>query len=312
MEDSALDGFLLEGDTEKLVTTLFADDTTVYLTEEDDYSYLIEILNTWCRVSGAKFNEQKTVLIPIGTREYRHGLLTSRKLKEGGESIPDGCAIAADGTPVRVLGAYVGNNVSNAEVWTPTLEKITLKLVRWSKGHPTQDGRQKIVGMDVGGMTQYLTKVQGMSPEVEEEVTKQIRNFMWDDKSPMVGMETLCAPIAEGGKGLLDIRARNEAIELMKVKTYLSKPEDRPRWAFVADRLIAQSSPVSQNVSDNLKTNPFLQSWSPGLTARSALPDSLKKMLSVAKKYNVTLDPPLVDVKLRREMPAWYTIKGLG
>ncbi|KAF9537726.1 hypothetical protein CPC08DRAFT_651660, partial [Agrocybe pediades] len=29
-------------------------------------------------------------------------------------------------------------------------------------------------------------------------------------------------------------------------------------------------------------------------------------MLSVAKKYNVTLDPPLVDVQLRREMPAWY------
>ncbi|KAF9554106.1 hypothetical protein CPC08DRAFT_621199, partial [Agrocybe pediades] len=133
LRDSALDGFHIEGDTEKLVTTLFADDTTIYMTEEDEYSYLLEILNKWCRVSGAKFNEQKTVLIPVGTQEYRHALLTSRKLKEGGESIPEGCAITADGTPVRVLGAFVGNNVSNVEVWSPTLEKITLKLAQWSK-----------------------------------------------------------------------------------------------------------------------------------------------------------------------------------
>ncbi|KAF9554105.1 hypothetical protein CPC08DRAFT_644739 [Agrocybe pediades] len=125
--------------------------------------------------------------------------------------------------------------------------------------------------MDVGGLTQYLTKVQGMSSEVEEEVIQKIRTFMWDDKSPMVGMETLCAPVEAGGKGLLDIKARNEAIELVKVRTYLSKPENRPRWAFVADRLIAQSSPLSQNVSDDLKVNPFLQSWSPGLTVRCRL-----------------------------------------
>ncbi|KAF9537727.1 hypothetical protein CPC08DRAFT_609668, partial [Agrocybe pediades] len=228
LRDSALDGFHIEGDTEKLVTTLFADDTTIYLTEEDEYSYLLEILNMWCRVSGAKFNEQKTVLIPIGTQEFRRVLLTTRKLKEGGESIPEGCAITADGTPVRVLGAYVGNNVSNVAVWAPTLEKITLKLAQWTKGQPTQDGRQKVVNMDVGGLTQYLTKVQGMSPEVEEEVNNKIRTFMWDDKSPMVGMETLCAPVQAGGKNLLDIKARNEAIELMKVKTYLSKPENRP------------------------------------------------------------------------------------
>ena len=70
LRDSTLKGLEIPGDTECLITTLFADDTTVYLSEEDKFDDLQQILQKWCHVSGAKFNVKKTVVIPAGTPEY--------------------------------------------------------------------------------------------------------------------------------------------------------------------------------------------------------------------------------------------------
>ena len=70
---------------EKVKVSLFADDTTVVLTEHDSLSNLIEILNKWCEVSGAKFNVENTEIIPIGTQEYREKLTRTRIINTAGE-----------------------------------------------------------------------------------------------------------------------------------------------------------------------------------------------------------------------------------
>jgi len=143
---------------------------------------------------------------------------------------------------VRVLGAYVGNNLSQTSVWTPTLEKIDAKLKRWKRSHPTQDGKWLIISMEIGGLTQYLTRVQGMPKEVEDSINWKITKFLWDNTSAMVNLETMTQPISKGGKKILDIKSRNEAIELMKIKSYLNFSPEHPRWAKVADMLIAEIS----------------------------------------------------------------------
>ena len=71
LRQSNLKGFELPGIRDKLIITLFADDTTVYLSEFDRFSDLEEILEKWCIASGACFNVSKTEIIPIGTEEYR-------------------------------------------------------------------------------------------------------------------------------------------------------------------------------------------------------------------------------------------------
>ena len=157
LQESNLSGFSINGEVDRLITTLFADDTTVYLSEGDSFTELQDILKKWCKVSGAKFNVNKTVIIPVGPQAYQQKVLTTRKINENQPPIPPEMQIAADGTPVRVLGAYVGNSVNQNAIWTPTLEKIDAKLKRWARSHPTQDGRRLIIGMEIGGLTQYLT-----------------------------------------------------------------------------------------------------------------------------------------------------------
>jgi hypothetical protein len=53
---------------ERILSCLFADDTTVFLSDRDTMRELTEILTKWCKASGAKFNIEKTIVIPLGAR----------------------------------------------------------------------------------------------------------------------------------------------------------------------------------------------------------------------------------------------------
>ncbi|KAF8902959.1 hypothetical protein CPB84DRAFT_1678498 [Gymnopilus junonius] len=126
-----------------------------------------------------------------------------------------------------------------------------------------------------------------MPPSVEKRLIKRIRKLMWDEKtmSP-VNIETLYAPINIGGRALLDIKARNEAIAVMWLKTYLDLSPTRPTWALVADSLMAENTPMSNsNVSQSIKMNYFLQSWKTRQTGN--IPRSIKCLLSTAKKFGL-------------------------
>lgn len=118
-----------------------------------------------------------------------------------------------DGEAILTLGAWVGNNVKQAGVWTQTLDKMEESLNQWELGHPTMEGCRLIVQMVVGGMTQFLTKVQGMPQEIEKRLEQRVRKFLWGNKNKInINKETIYARIAGGGWNLLDIPIRNKAI----------------------------------------------------------------------------------------------------
>ncbi|KAF8868735.1 hypothetical protein BD779DRAFT_1459341, partial [Infundibulicybe gibba] len=162
--------------------------------------------------------------------------------------------------------------------------------------------------MEVGDRTQYLTRVQGMPPGIEIRLTKTIRNFMWQDNTPAVSMDILYDETRKGGRRLLNIKNRNEAIELMKAKTYLQLDSKRGRWPKVADKLLGDNIPDSFRVSDKTSTvNMFLQNWS--ATTRSGytkLPNSLVRMVKAAKKHKVAFTPISLSRELKGQMPVWH------
>ena len=150
---------------EKAVTSLFADDTTVILTEHDSFSELIAILDEWCEVSGAKFNIEKTEIIPIGSPEYRRKLVETRDLNGTGETIPEQIHIARDHDATRILGAWVGNQVDPEEPWRKITETIEKDFKRWEARYPTLEGKRLIVQM-IAGVTNtatYLKDITHMS-----------------------------------------------------------------------------------------------------------------------------------------------------
>ncbi|KAJ7027442.1 hypothetical protein C8F04DRAFT_965206, partial [Mycena alexandri] len=162
--------------------------------------------------------------------------------------------------------------------------------------------------MVVGGMTQYLATVQGMPDDVEKRLERRVRDFLWAEKVRVsVNKETVYAPADMGGKDLLDIVARNEAIAVTWLKTYLSFGPDRPLWCFVTDEILAKKVPLGDfNVDEAMRVNAYLQTWAPYQSSWDLGSKDLAGIISVGKKYGVTIDNIAVSRKNQGDMPIWY------
>lgn len=304
LRQSGLSGFKAKDMAYRIVVTMFADDTTVYLTEKDDFSTLSEILTRWCKASGAKFNTSKTEIIPIGTKEYREKILTTRKINNSQESLPENVDIAKDGKATRILGAWIGNGTDENSIWSPTLDKIESALQRWERWHPTIEGRRIIIQRTIGSMTQYLTSAQGMPKDVEDLLMKRTREFAWDSGgNNSVSLDILHSPTNEGGKNILNLRDRNEAIELKWLKSLLAPSPERAPWTFFAHALIAKAARSSPVAKPEAKINTFLQTWEPSY---KKLPTHLKRILKTAKKFNVRWEAISIAPEIARQLPIWF------
>jgi hypothetical protein len=99
---------------------------------------------------------------------------------------------------------------------------------------------------------------QGMPKCIKSILIKMIRNFIWNDSNtPKIALETLYRPVEDRGLNLLDLTSRNEAIEIMWLKTYLKPSAKCPLWAMMTDILIDAAAPRETN--QKAKTNTFLQ-----------------------------------------------------
>jgi hypothetical protein len=286
---------------------LFADDTNLYLNRNDRLDYIQEALQDWCDISGAKFNLEKTEIIPIGTEEHRQRVIHTRRINPTDTPLDERIKISRDEDAVRSLGAWIGNKVSDLTPWETIVGKIDKDLKLWNKGFPTMKGRKEIIQSVVGGRTQYLTMAQGMPPHIENTLTKTIRDFMWVDNSePRIALEFLQLPVEQGGLNLLDIRARNEAIDIMWLKEYLQLTPTRPDWALVTDLIIDAAAP--EGTCKQARMNAFLQAWeAPTRGPRaSIMGNEIIRMIKTAKKYNTNLAAIRLAPELRAKLPAWY------
>ncbi|OSD02736.1 hypothetical protein PYCCODRAFT_1344237, partial [Trametes coccinea BRFM310] len=226
-------GIEVPGLEEAIRATLFADDTTTYLSEHDNFKLVQNVLDMWCSASRAKFNISKTEIIPIGTKSFREQVVKHYKETGTWNGLPQQAKLAEDGEAIRLLGAYVGNKVNNDHVWEAKIAKVEETLERWSKHHTTISGKRYAIQMVVGGLTQFLADVQSLPKTSIQKLEKAIRKYIWgENRIPPVKMEQLYMPWTSGGLGILDLQARNEAINIMWLRSYLMTDEQRPTWAF--------------------------------------------------------------------------------
>ncbi|KAJ7183869.1 hypothetical protein C8R46DRAFT_841956, partial [Mycena filopes] len=100
---------------------------------------------------------------------------------------------------------------------------------------------------------------------------------------------------------------RNQAIDVMWLKSYLDLGPDRAIWGYVADATYAARTPQSENgVDPKVRVNPFLQSWKTSCGARSKIKPELKSLLDTAKTFQVRPEGIAFSRDILREMPVWY------
>lgn len=126
---------------------------------------------------------------------------------------------------------------------------------------PDNRGKEIIIQHTIGSMSQYLTVAQGMPKDIESLLISKTRKFIWDSGGKnTVNFDTLCAPMNQGGKNLLNIEKCNEAIELNWIKGLLLHPDHRPPCAYVAHAILAKYAQPSSVTHQMAHIDSFLQS----------------------------------------------------
>jgi hypothetical protein len=193
--------------------------------------------------------------------------------------------------------------------WELILDKINKALERYNKSHPTLFGRKTIIQMIIGGCTQFLTQAQGMPKHIERALIEMTRKFIWEDVNvPRIALKYLQYPTEEGGLNLLNIKAQNEAIEIIWLKAYLNMSPSRPTWAKITDIVLDTTAPQGYNVQARM--NIFLQSWiTPrrGTRATKIDKDTIR-MLDAAKKHNANFMTIRLSQELKQKLPAWFQV----
>lgn len=167
--------------------------------------------------------------------------------------------------------------------------------------------------MTVGAMTQFLMNAQGMPKSVLTTLTKTTRDFIWNrKKSPPLSLKRLHKPQSEGGINLLDLKARNLAIEVTWLKKYLDMTKARPTWAFVTDTLINCIKPSGIRSLSNV--NIFLTFLRAPIQVRQCKSNRKQILMRVitllksAKRVNLCLAPCKLSRKLKKQLPAWFHV----
>jgi hypothetical protein len=94
--------------------------------------------------------------------------------------------------------------------------------------------------MLVGDRSQYLTRVHGMPKDIEETLTTLIHVFLWDGERARISDNTMFSSVTRGGKQILNLAARNEAIDLWNLQSYLVQGPLRAYWCYFVDFILAK------------------------------------------------------------------------
>ncbi len=308
LRSSQLKGFKINGIKDRILASLFADDTLVYVNERDDLNTLENAIKVFCTASTAKFNNDKNEYLPIGTPEFRKRFYESRKLNDKpGNTISPELRIVKDGEAMRTLGAWVGNNVSTNPQWESILDRQVRTIQLWTKARLSTKGKELIIKSLVQSLAVYLATVNGMPADIETRMNRLFKNFLWDDKKVgYMRYDEVRAPIEMGGLNMPDIKLRNEAIQIIWLQKYLRSGTERPKWAYVADQIISDNIPPKPIIEESARLDWILQSWNEYANKIGDIPHYLIQMLKVGRKYNVRLDAPKLDLTSKNEMIIWY------
>src|SRR5258708_21814546 len=175
---------------------------------------LFKILDEWCLASGAKFNKEKTIVITIGSPNYRKNVIETRKTNPNSNfTFNASITILRDGESMRYLGTQIGNKLSGNEAGPKIVDEIELSLKKWEKAYPGIEGMRHIIQMVIGSKTQFITTAQGMPCKYKNLLNKRIHTFlcMALQLLPPVTSSIMSTHHQKGGTKVLNIKVRNKA-----------------------------------------------------------------------------------------------------
>lgn len=152
------------------------------------------------------------------------------------------------------------------------------------------EGKCHVLQMVVGRKMQFLTRAQGMPELVQKEIQKAVTEFIWGKKQAVICIKNMVRDVTQGGRKMVDIAKQNMLIDLMWIKQYLNMGPNRPKWAYMVDKIFQMERPKSAKETHQMieRWNPLTQDWKPKLRSTN-IPRRVQNTLRLARKCGVEL-----------------------
>lgn len=206
---------ILDSETKMLQ---FADDSTLFLQEEESLLEALRVIQAFKEVSGLELNLQKTQGINLG--EVRLHRAEAKTIKW------TNC--------IQILGIKFEVSEQEDRDWElnfePALKKMCRVCETWSTRHLSLKGKVVILNTLVLPIIYYPCTMLTVNQRVLMEIEKVISHFMWNGKKPKISRLSLERTIKAGGLGLHNIRNRVKAAKITWLKRLVEPPTEP--WHF--------------------------------------------------------------------------------
>lgn len=192
----------------------YADDTTLLVKDLESVKKAMEIVQRYCRGSGAKVNEDKTVYMRFGGATVLTEHFTFKETKE-----------------IKILGVLMGRDEKKAEgtMWEEILGGIERRLTFWKMRTLTLKGKVLVLNVLMTSKLWYVLYSSSMPLWAEKRLKKCFLDFLWDGKPARIAYNTLIGAVAKGGLGLIDVEQRKNSLRVKIIKKYLDE-ENKAAW----------------------------------------------------------------------------------
>ncbi|KAL3694277.1 hypothetical protein R1sor_007928 [Riccia sorocarpa] len=222
------------GDGRALLHQLFADDTGICITaEEEQFDKLKVVIGEFEAASGACLNLQKSVVMQL-----RPGTPQSW-MEEAG------CEVASEGKSFVYLGVHTSSPVDEQAITAEIVKKLMKKLKHWSNRLLSWPAKTILLKHVLAATPLYQLLSVGLCKDGLEALEKLCRNFLWgwneegNPKQALVAWERIAQSKEDGGLGWTKFRDMADALNVGLVGRILEGGE--AEWIQLARSFILRT-----------------------------------------------------------------------
>ncbi|KAL9968540.1 hypothetical protein ACROYT_G020647 [Oculina patagonica] len=177
----------------EIKTTMYADDTTVFLSDTESVPHLLELLNQFKVVSGLEVNSTKTEAMWLGKWKNRC-------------DTPFNFKWPVD--PICALGVFFSYDTTKADKlnFDEKLRSMEKVLNIWKNRKLTLIGRINIVKTLALSKLIFNSSNLSLPKDLPDTINNMIFNFIWEGKPPKIKKTTVIGQKNKGGLKMIDFK----------------------------------------------------------------------------------------------------------
>ena len=222
--DQSIKGINVE--TKEIKITQYADDTTVFVKDEESVEQLLRLLDEFKSLSGLEINTSKTDAMWLGCwRDKTHTPFNFKWPKE----------------PICALGIYFSYNTehhANKLNFEEKINNLEKTLNGWKPRKLTLLGRINIVKTLGLSKHIYNVSVLPIPKHFVKEINKISFNFIWEGTPAKVKRTTIIREKKCGGLKMLDFEIMDKALKVAWIKR--SKTHSSASWKIILELGVKQ------------------------------------------------------------------------